>query len=383
MIIIKDKLKRNITSRVQDDIKNNRILGANIYVSQNGDALLNASYGYKTVDKKTDLSKKHIFRLASMTKPVVAFAILKLIEEGQVDLFDAVDTYIDGFNGFYIGEKTENGAVVSKCKAKNSIRILHLLTHTSGLGSGEIWDKQYARMTQADKRDLKSIVEFYKTTLLAFEPYCGNAYSATAAFDVLARIVEIVSGVSIEDFLQKELFNPLEMNDTTFSPTEEQRERLVDMHNLFDGESVAVDMKGCIFENYPSTYHCGGAGLVSTINDYSKFAEMLLNGGTYNGKRVLSENLVRSMRLPHILEQYSLGSETWGLGVRVIKDGNILPKNSFGWSGAYGTHFWVDPDNKIVALYMKNSYYDGGSCAVTAANFEKDVMNSMMVGGLL
>lgn len=382
MIIDKDELERNIYLRVSNDIESNRILGANVYVSQNGKVLTNSAYGYKTIDKRTNLSSENIFRLASMTKPIVAFAVLKLIEKGYIDLFDTADIYINGFSGFYIGEMTAEGTVSVKGKAKNDIRILHLLTHTSGLGSGEIWEKQYSRMTAGDKYDLESAVEFYKTTLLAFEPYCGNAYSATAAFDVLARIVEIVSDVSIEEFLKEELFIPLEMTDTTFTPNRSQRERLVDMHDFKNGESIAVDMKGSIFSDYPSTYRCGGAGLVSTVNDYAKFAAMLLNGGMYNGKRVLSEHLVRSMRLPHILEQYDGSNETWGLGVRVIKDGNRLPKGSFGWSGAYGTHFWIDPENGIVAIYLKNSCYDGGSGAVTAANFEKDVMNSMTDGVL-
>lgn len=366
-------MEKALDKRVTEDIEKNRIAGANVYVSQNGKVLLNKSYGYKTVDKKERLTEDNIFRLASMTKPIVAFAVLKLIEQGEIDLFDRVDKFIEGFNDFYIG-KIENGKVIADKKAENSIRILHLLTHTSGLGSGEIWAKQYPEMTADDKKDLKSAVEFYKNTFLSFEPYCGNEYSATAAFDVLARIVEIVSGKTIEEFLQRELFEPLKMTDTTFSPTQEQWKRMADMHNLVDGKSVAVDMKGCIFADFPVTYMCGGAGLVSTVNDYAKFAEMLLNYGEYNGKRIISAQYIKSMALPHISEKHIYGSEAWGLGVRTISDGNRLPKGSFGWSGAYGTHFWVDPRNKIVAIYMKNSVYDGGSGALTAAHFEEDVM---------
>ena len=375
MMIDNKKLENTLDKRIYEDIDENRILGANVYISQFGKVLLNTSYGYKTVDKEETLTEDNIFRLASMTKPIVAFAVLKLIEQGEIDLFDRADKFIDGFNDFYIGKIADEKIIADK-KAENSIKILHLLTHTSGLGSGEIWTKQYPEMTADDKKNLKSAVEFYKKTFLSFESYCGNEYSSTAAFDVLARIVEIVSGKTIEEFLQRELFEPLEMVDTTFSPTQKQWNRIVDMHNLVDGKSVAVDMKGCIFADFPVTYTCGGAGLVSTIKDYAKFAEMLLNYGEYNGKRIISAQCIKSMALSHISEKYIYGSEAWGLGVRTISDGNRLPKGSFGWSGAYGTHFWVDPMNKIVAIYMKNSYYDGGSGALTAAHFEEDIMNS-------
>ena len=376
--INKNKLEHNVTLRIEKDIRENKVSGANVYVSQNGETLLNCSLGYKTVGKKEFLTEDCIFRLASMTKPIIAFAVLKLIESGKLDLFDTVDTYIKGFNNFSIGTVGGNGEIITGNKAKNEIRILNLLTHTSGLGSGAVWGEQASKMTENDKKDLCSAVEYYKSSLLEFEPYCGNSYSGIAAFDVLAIIVEIVSGKSIEEFLREELFKPLEMRDTTFFPTDRQWERVVDMHGFVNGESVAVNMGRHIFEDFPLTYTCGGAGLVSTIGDYKNFAETLLNGGEYKGKRVLSESLVRSMRIPHIFEQYAGLNETWGLGCRVVLDNNPngLPKGCFGWSGAYGTHFWIDPVNNVVAVYMKNSFYDGGSGAITASNFEKDVMNS-------
>ncbi|MBO4594421.1 MAG: serine hydrolase [Clostridia bacterium] len=377
MVIDKIKLENNITNRVNKDIESNNILGANVYVFQNGKVLIDRSYGYKTVEGKIKLGKNHIFRLASMTKPIVAAAVLKLIEQGRIDLFDRADNFLEGFNGFYIG-KLQDGKVVPVKKAENPIRILDLLTHTSGLVCGDFMEAYGKQMTEKDKKNLDSAIEFYKTTCLSFESYCGNSYSPVAGFDVLAKIIEIVSDLDIEDFLKKEIFMPLEMSDTTFTPNKEQWERLVDMHDKVDGKNVSIDMKGHIFADFPTSYKCGGAGLVSTIKDYAVFAEMLLNGGEYSGVRVLKESTVRSMRLPHILEMYSNPYESWGLGVRVIKDGYpFLAKNSFGWSGAYGTHFWVDPDNKIVAIYMKNSFYDGGSGAITAAHFEEDVKNSM------
>lgn len=374
MIIDYEKISHAIDVRAIEDVKTNEILGANIYVSHNGKVFHNASYGYKTADKKVKLKEDHIFRLASMTKPIVTVAILQLIEKGKLDLFDRADKFINGFNGFYVG-KVEDGKAIPVKKAENPIRILDLLTHSSGLGSGKLWEMYAPQRTDADKKTLDTIIDFYKKTCLSFEPYCGNEYSGQAGFDVLAKIIEIVTGYDIEDYLKKEILIPLEMVDTVFTPTKEQWSRLVDMHDTVNGESVSVDMKGCIFSGLPITYKCGGAGLVSTLPDYVKFAEMLLSGGEYKGRRIVSENSVKSMGIPHLLEQYAWHDTSWGLGVRVLKtDNGYLTKDCYGWSGAYGSHFWVDPINRIVAVYMRNSIRAGGSSAITARHLELDVM---------
>ena len=323
-----EKLNETITKRAKIDIESKLIIGANVYVSQAEKVFLNSSYGYKTVDKREMLNNNSIFRLASMTKPIIAVAVLKLIDKSELDLFDRVDKYIENFNGFYVG-KIENGQALPVEKAKNPIRVLDLLTHSSGLGSGELWDFFSRHRTDEDKKDLKSIINFYKKTHLSFEPYCGNEYSAQAGFDVLARIIEIITNRDIEDYLKDEMLTPLEMKDTAFTPTEEQWNRLVDMHDIVNGENVAVNMNGCIFSNQPVTYKCGGAGLVSTISDYANFAEMLLNRGVYKGKRIISENSVRTMAVPHILEKYTWSDNTWGLGVRIVKENNRLPVGCF------------------------------------------------------
>ena len=367
-----DIIDRAIKASAENDLKTNEILGACVYVSQNGRVLTDRAFGYKTADKKIPLEKEHIFRLASMTKPIIAVAVVKLIEDGKLDLYDRADKFIDGFNGFYIG-KVENGSVIPTKKAVNPIRVIDLLTHSSGLVSGAVADVYYRQMTQSDKKDLDSVISFYKKTCLSFEPACGNEYSATAAFDVLAKIVEIVSDSDIEDYLKREIFEPLDMADTTFTPSEKQWSRIVDMQDVVDGKSVKCDMKGCIFSDLPVSYKCGGAGLVSTIGDYAAFAGMLCGGGEYKGRRILSKRSVEAIGSPQIPEKYSIEPETWGLGVRVVKDKNIIPKGCFGWSGAYGTHFWVDPENEIVAVYMRNSVKANGSAAETARRFERDV----------
>ena len=175
------------------------------------------------------------------------------------------------------------------------------------------------------------------------------------------------------DFLKNNIFDRLGMTDTSFEPN---WERVIGMHNYLDGKAVKGDTnEGCVFSDFPISHQLGGAGLVSTIDDYCKFAEMLLNGG--NG--IISPESVKLMSTPSVPYSVQKRNKRWGLSVKVVSDESYqsLPVGAFGWSGAYGTHFWVDPENKITAVYMKNSHYDGGGDAITAKNFEWDVTLSM------
>ena len=167
------------------------------------------------------------------------------------------------------------------------------------------------------------------------------------------------------------------MKDASFAPTEEQFSRFIGMHNRVDEKSVREPMpEGKVFGGTPVTHFLGGAGLAATLRDYSNFAEMLVNGGIFHGKRILSEQAVATLSAP-IVPPEVMGGETsrWGLGVLVTAtDGHPrLPKGAYGWSGAYGTHFWVDPANKVTAVFMKNSFYEGGAGARTENNFQANV----------
>jgi CubicO group peptidase (beta-lactamase class C family) len=136
----------------------------------------------------------------------------------------------------------------------------------------------------------------------------------------------------------------------------------------------------CVFSDFPCTHYLGGAGLVSTLYDYSNFAKMLLNKGRTEKKRIISENTFKLLHTPFVSEDIMPGNERWGLGVRVIVSENYenLPVDAFGWSGAYGTHFWIDQQNNIAAIYMKNSLFDGGAGNESARNFEKAVRESFV-----
>ncbi len=370
-------LKKNIENTINSDIDNGRVGGAAVKVMQNGETLYRANFGYSDCDSKTPIAPNTIFRLASMTKPITAVAVLIQVSRGLVDLFDPVDRFLPEYAELDIGMLDENKQIARTGKARNKVRVLHLLTHSSGIGCFELGDIQLSQMKPEDMQSIEAVVDYFSKAAIAFEPYTAQMYSPVVGFDILARIVEITSGMPYREFVKKEIFEPLGMTDTACAPTDEQWQRVVCMHNYVDGKGVSADVGSrYVFGGFPLTYHCGGAGIASTVEDYSKFAGMLLSGGEYNGVRILPESLVRSMGIPHLPETVMPSPEIWGLGVRVIVGENTLPVGSYGWSGAYGTHFWIDPENKIVAIYMKNSYYDGGAGASTAYKFEADVMNS-------
>ncbi len=369
-------LKNNIESTINGDIAACRVGGASVIVKQCGNTVYENTFGYKDHNTCEKLGGDPLFRIASMTKPITAVAILIQCARGIIGLYDPVEKFIPGYGELFTGSLDKNGNIIKENIINNKLRIIHLLTHSGGVGTLEVGDKQYGMMSDEQRKTLSGVAGYFADCVLAFEPYSMQYYSPTVAFDILARIVEITSGLTYEEFLQKELFEPLGMKDTTFTPSKEQWARMIGMHDLSDGKSVTVKMnEGCIFENFAPTYFSGGAGLASTLLDYSAFAEMLLE----EGKNILPKELVFAMSSPQLPSGIMPGNQVWGLGVRVITDDSYkyLPKGTFGWSGAYGTHFWVDPVNRITAVYMKNSRFDGGAGANTANKFEIDVFNSL------
>ncbi len=369
------KIKKNIEAGIGDDIASGRVGGAVVCVMQNGEVLYKNCFG--KAGENRELREDAIFRLASMTKPVTGVAILKQIQKGLVSLDDPICKFIPGYEEMEIGGFDENKQIFIKEKAKKQVTVLHLLTHSSGIGSGELGNLIGAKLPKEACCDLAHVTAAYAEQPIEFEPYEASAYSPLLGFDLLARIVEITSEMPYDEYLKKEIFEPLGMHDTGFTPTAEQWGRMVEFHNYMDGKPVfyPVDRKH-IFGDNPLTYFCGGAGLFSTLSDYMKFANMLVRGGkTESGEQLIDADLIKQMGTPAVPEAIMPGAQRWGLSVRVITDESYkrLPVDTFGWSGAYGTHFWVDPVNGVTAVYMKNSLYDGGSGARTAWEFEGDV----------
>jgi len=369
----RELLAQKLEERMAADFAESKVGGASLYVAQDGECLYHNHFGLMGVTEGEPISDNTIYRLASMTKPITAVAAMILVERGLLRMEDYVDTYLPEFTDMDIA-RLENDEIRIVGKAKTRLTILHLLTHTSGIGSGMLGVAQDKLMTAETKQTLDNCIDFYAKSALAFEPFTAEAYSGVAAFSVFVKIAEMVSGMDYETFLKKNIFEPCGMKDTGFIPTEEQWSRFVGMHAREEEKSVRKEMKaGCVFSGYPCTNFLGGAGLFSTLPDYVRFAEMLRRGGEIDGNRIISEASVRYIGTPRIPENLMGPRMRWGLAVRVIVGEHVMPLGCFGWSGAYGTHFWVDPDNRIVAVYMKNCTYDGGAGCRTGNNFEKDI----------
>ena len=372
-----EKLNALVDARVNADIESGKVGGAALCVVQDGEILLHKTYGYQNATTKEPLREDAMYRLASMTKPITAVAALIAEEQGLLSIDDELCKYIPAYAHMKIGHVEEGKAVYDK-DAETPITIKHLLSHTSGIGTLEIGDLAWAQMPADKAQTPEGVMDWFADKMIAFEPYTAQWYSPVVAFVAVARIIEIVSGMDYNAFLKKYLLDPLGMNDTTFAMTEEQKVRMIAMHNYTEEQGGFAVPKSVetIFENIPVTQYCGGAGLAATLDDYVKFGEMLTHGGTLGGVRILSPESVKKMGSVQVTDAIMGPPVQWGLGVRVITAEYQMPIGCFGWSGAYGTHYWSDPENKITAIYMKNSGYDGGSGAVTSFLYEQDVYAS-------
>jgi len=388
-----ERLQR-VHELVDRNIKAGEISGAVTLVARNGQVAYLEAQGVMDLATKKPMQPDSMFRMASMSKPVAAVAILMLAEEGKVRLSDPVSRFIPAYANLEVGiakpaapgpggppaaaPAGPGGAPPAyyTVPASRQITVLDLLTHTSGLMSGAMGNSAgNAAFTKRHDLGLKWTEQLDKTPL-EFQPGARWSYSAVAGFDALAHIVEIASGQEYSAFLQQRLFGPLKMRDVTFWPSTEQRSRLATVYQRRDGALVAANdpdsMSG-------EKYHGGGGGLMSTAETYAQFAMMLANGGELNGVRILSPRTVELMGsefIPASLPGRQPG-EGYGLGVRVITDsaarGTWLTAGSFGWSGAYGTHFWVDPKENLVGIVLAQT-----SNRTFLADFENAVMQAVV-----
>jgi CubicO group peptidase (beta-lactamase class C family) len=243
--------------------------------------------------------------------------------------------------------------------AERAITIRDLLTHTSGLQSGTLGNRIGARTAPRTMTfDLAKYVPTLAQVPLDFQPGSRWSYSLLAGMETLGRIVEVASGMTFDQFLKQRLFDPLEMTDTTFVPTEAQLARSVTLYDGRDGKLVRIETPGWLSTK---TLFSGGGGLWSTAEDYMRFGQMLGNGGVLNGKRILSPRTIDLMAANHVGDLYTgAGGNVKGLGfglaVDVVLDnaaaGRRVSNGTFAWGGAFGTYFWVDRKEALVGVLM-------------------------------
>lgn len=368
-------LKNKVREIAEYDLDNGKVFGSAYIVTDKNGVVFSECFGSSAKDKNIPVNERTIYRIASMTKPVTAVATLILVDRGLVSLDDPVDKYIPELSEKKITTITDGN--LTECGMASRVpTIAEILSHSSGIGS-DLGGKM-AIATDLDKSTISNTVKFLASVGLDFEPGTRAQYSSTAAFDVIACIAELVTGVDYRTFLKREIFEPLGMLDTDFLPTEEQWSRFIEMHTKVNGVAAVRKMcDGCVFTDYPATRSVAGAGLFSTVSDYALFAKMLLNKGLAENKRIIDDKTLSLINEPRI--STSDPRNYWGLAVRVVVDAGYpyLPVGSYGWSGAYGSHFWVDPENEIAAVFMKNSCFDGGASNESALNFERAVHDSL------
>ncbi len=359
-------IKATMRERIEKGLLYSAIVGA----YKDGHSIFKYNLGCKD---------RQIFRLASMTKPITAVACLKCAEMGLLSPKDKVEKYLPSFANRKIGQLVD-GKVEYLKDSNTPMTIEHILTHSSGLGSGEVGNLLCNQIDWSS--NLKERVEFYSNWYLDFESGTSQLYSAVVALDLVSRIIEIVSGMEYFSFLKKYIFEPLDMVDTVYELNDEQKQRLVPMYAMNEDKTAIFykefENKYAAFECFPEKGFVGGcAGLFSTFEDYANFACMLACGGTFNGKRILSENSVKEMAIPRLSNALEgIGWFNWGYAVFVRCEENEvqpLPVGSYGWSGAYVPHFFVEPKSRICALMMTNINNDLGSGSGSILEFEKVV----------
>jgi CubicO group peptidase (beta-lactamase class C family) len=379
---------RKINELIQRHIDAGTFSGAVTAVARHGRVAHLEAQGLMDIESRKPMQKDAIFRIMSMTKPVVGVSIMMMIEEGKVRLTDPVSKFIPELKDLKVavtltpaGQPSASGTSPQfyTVPAEREITIRDLLTHTSGLVSGGVSNGEARKVALKGKETLADYLPRLGGVPLDFQPGTRWAYSAQAGFDALARVVEVASGMPFDRFARQRIFDPLGMKDTFFYPAE-GNPRMVTLYR--QGE------KGLEKQNNPGfmngAYFSGGGGLMSTAEDYLQFAQMLLNGGELSGKRLLGSRTVEvmtSVAAPDTLPGRPKG-EGYGLSVRVVNDpiarSSFMSAGTFGWSGAFGTHFFVDPEEKIVGILMTQTPNQQ-----VRLDFENAIMHAIVGNGVL
>jgi len=364
-----ERLQR-VAQMIQRRIAAGDLAGAVVAIARKGRVAYVNAQGVMDLDTKQPMSSSSMFRLASMTKPVVGVGVMMMVEEGKLRLNDPVSRYIPEFRNMKVAvlqtsPAGRGGGAAGAAPpapqfytmpAQREITIKDLLTHTSGLGSGPMSNSDIDKIARKDGETLAQYIPRLGGTALEFQPGSRWAYSPGAGFETLGRIIEISSGMPLDRFFRTRIFDPLGMKDITFWPTDAQMPRVATVYaRTPTGLNKQVMPNDTMSRN---VYFRGSGGLYSTAEDYLPLGIMLAGGGEMNAKRLLSRKTVEMMSAAHVPDtlQGRPAGEGYGLSVRVVTNhaarGTMLSDGTFGWTGAQGTHFFVDPKEELTAVLM-------------------------------
>jgi CubicO group peptidase (beta-lactamase class C family) len=373
-----ERLQR-ISASIQADVDKKVIPGAVIMILRKGKIAYYEAFGYQDLEKNIPMARNSIFRIASMTKPIVAIAIMMLVEEGKIQLFAPVSQYLPEFKDLKVGVEKMNPAtgkaeLVSETPSR-AMTVQDLLRHTSGITSGGIFGKKSivkdlynaANLSDRNQTNAELVTKISQLPLLN---HPGTIWDYSISYEVLARIVEVASGVELYTFVEERITKPLKLADTAFWVEGTERQTRI--------AEPPIDPKtGKRSVWFPDVtqrpkFMGGGGGLVSTAHDYARFCLMLYNLGILDGVRLVSRKTVEQMTSNNIPPGYKYSTDIatqilwrspsletgqgYGLGFGINSEPRLNPspgsKGDYYWTGVYGTFFWVDPKEQAIAIMM-------------------------------
>lgn len=392
--------EKQVTEIIEKYIKTGEMVGGALIIYKDGKCVYKDNWGYADIENNRVIGYDSIYRMASLSKVVTAVGIMKLYDEDKIKLDDEIIKYLPGFASPRVVEderfegmenltryliKGEKAPIddVKTVPAEREITIRDLLTHSSGIEMGVYGFISRMKMDYIEDT-LASRMDKLSKLALDFQPGTATGYSPTANFDILARIIEVITNMNFDEYMRKEIFDPLGMKDATYYLSQEQKKRLVKLYKFEDGREVDVSGTSMDIDKIAGIgpkFMSGSGGLYCTIEDYDKFVQMLYNEGIYNGVRILKSLTVRKLyteRAYNHLEPEP-GME-WGLGVKVRqnpkKANSFASQGTYGWSGAFGTHFFISPNEKLAAVFAMNRAEIGGSGSYISRKVEELVFST-------
>lgn len=369
------RLKR-LSDRMNEGVKNNELPGAVVLIARNGKLVMFESYGFRDKDAKIVMTNDAIFRIASMTKPIVTLAAMMLMEEGKLTLADRVSTYIPAFadTKVAVAKKKDDGTNEVVLEPQFRPMTVHdLMRHTSGLTYGAAGanpvKQSYLDMKVNDRTQTNAEMadKLAKLSLL-YQP--GTTWEYSMSTDVLGRVVEVASSMPLDKFIEERITKPLKMGDTAFEVAADKKAR--GAKPMREGPKNELPSIPDVTEKF--TWRSGGGGMVSTAADYARFLQMFANGGQLDGVRLVSRKTIDLMTADALPPDIRMGADMFrfealepsarmgqgfglGFAVRNVQGVNPLPgtPGDYYWGGAYGTYFWHDPRERMYVILMMQS----------------------------
>jgi len=344
-----------------------KMSGNVILVMRKGKVVYHEAFGMRDIESKAAMPKDAIFRIASQTKALVSVSIMMLQEEGKLLITDNVSKYIPEFEETTVAVAKEEGAY-DIVPAKRQITLRDLLTHTAGIGYGggpakDKWEEAGITGWYFAHREEPVGATIAKMASLPMDAQPGEKFVYGYNTDILGAVVEKASGMSLDQFIKTRITDPLGMNDTHFYLPKNKTGKLATVYSAYQDKPIekspvtgTMVSQGAYVDG-PRTSFSGGAGLLSTADNYARFLQMTLNGGELNGTRILSPKTIELMTVSHTGDIEFRDGQGFGLGFYVVEDlgerGIPGSVGEYGWGGAYGSTYWVDPKEELVVVYFK------------------------------